>query len=296
LDDDGIPGKPMKEEKEDPLLEAGEKPTVEAVEEPEIEAIEEPTVEAVDDPGIEAIEEPTVEAVDDLGIEAIEEPKVEAVEEPEPEAIDPSKLEGDHKPESEGGEEEGGEDGLELDRMEVQPVSEAQEEDQAEPEEVEPQETEAEEPARSTVLALLSDHWILIVAFLVGLAVVSAAFVFIMTPREGPGEVKLGARMHVISASLGGEHYVRFNLWGPFRDPEGEAVLRRGLPKVKHDLILSGSNPEVGRSIQENDLYFLEKHILKIVSEATGIPLGELDLKGLFVTRYSDEAEVEGAR
>jgi hypothetical protein len=256
----------MKEEKEDPVLEEGEEPKLEAVEEPEVEAVEEPAVEAAS--------------------------------EPEPEAIDPSKLEGDVKSESEGGDEEEVAEGLELDRMEVQPASEAQEEEQerAEPEEVEPRESEAEEPARPGLLALLVDHWILIVAFLVGLSVVSAAFVFIMTPREGPGEVRSGARMHVISASLGGEHYVRFNLWGPFRDPEGEEVLRRGLPKVKHDLILSGSDIDVARSIQENDLYFLEKHILKIVSDATGIPLGELDLKGLFVTRYSDEAEVESAR
>ena len=182
--------------------------------------------------------------------------------------------------------------------MEVRPAREAQEEEpeRAEPEEVEPRATEAEQPARPSVLALLADHWVLIVAFLVGVSLVWAAFVFIMMPQEGPTEVKQGARVHVISASLGGEHYVRFNLWGPFRDPEGEAVLRRGLPKVKHDLIVSGNQPEVMRSIQENDLYFLEKHILKIVSDATGIPIGELDLKGLFVTRYSDETEVEGAR
>lgn len=288
----------MKEEKEDPVLEEGEEPKLEAVEEPEVEAIEEPKIEAVEGSEIETIEEPKVEAVEEPDSQAVEGPAVEAASEPEPEAIDPSKLEGDVKPESEGGEEEEVAEGLELDRMEVQPASEAQEEEpeRAEPEEVEPQESEAEKPARPNFLALLADHWILIVAFLVGLSVVSAAFVFIMTPREGPGKAKLGARMHVISASLGGEHYVRFNLWGPFRDPEGEEVLRRGLPKVKHDLILSGSDPDVARSIQENDLYFLEKHILKIVSDSTGIPLGELDLKGLFVTRYSDEAEVEGAR
>ena len=280
----------MKEEKEDPVLEEGEEPKIEAVEEPERQAVEEPTVEAASEPEPEAVEE--------TGSQGGGEPRAEGGDEPGIEAVDGAQFEGDEKPESEGGEEEEVGEGLELDRMEVQPASEMQEEEQerAEPEEVEPQETGAEAPARPAILSLLSDHWMLIVAFLFGLSVVSAAFVFIMTPQEGPGEVKLGARMHVISASLGGEHYVRFNLWGPFRDPEGEAILRRGLPKVKHDLILSGSQPEVKRSIQENDLYFLEKHILRIVSDATGVPLEELDLKGLFVTRYSDETEVESAR
>ena len=258
----------MKEEKEDPLLEEGEEPKLEAVEEPRAEGVEETEAEEIEEPGIEA--------------------------------VDTSRIEDDERPVNEGGEKEAVEveDGLELDRMVVQPASEAQEEEPegAKLEEVEPPVTEAEEPARPSVLALLADHWMLIVVFLVGVSLVWAAFVFIMMPQKGPTEVKRGAPMHVISASLGGEHYVRFNLWGPFRDPEGEAVLRRGLPKVKHDLIVSGSQPEVTRSIQENDLYFLEKHILQIVSDATGVPIGELDLKGLFVTRYSDEAEVEGAR
>ena len=304
----------MKEEKEAPLLEEGEEPKLEAVEEPRAEGVEETVPEEIEEPQVEDVEEPEIQPGDDPKREPVEvpeteevaesgsqggdEPRAEATDEPGIEAVDASQIEDDEKPVSEGGEEEEGEDGLELDRMEVQPASEAraEEPERAEPEAVEPPATEAEKPARPSVLALLADHWMLIVAFLVGVSLVWAAFVFIVMPQEGPTEVKQGAPVHVISASLGGEHYVRFNLWGPFRDPKREAALRRGLPKVKHDLIVSGSQPEVTRSIQENDLYFLEKHILQIVSDATGIPIGELDLKGLFVTRYSDEAEVESAR
>ena len=102
--------------------------------------------------------------------------------------------------------------------------------------------------------------------------------------------------MRVVSASLGGEYYVSFNLWGPFGDPKGEEALQSGMPKIKHDLILSGTHSEVARSIQERDLYFLEKHILKIVSNATGIPVEKLDLKGLSVTPYSDEEAIERVR
>jgi hypothetical protein len=118
---------------------------------------------------------------------------------------------------------------------------------------------------------------------------------FVLAPKgEQHEEVKLGRRVHVVNASLGGEHYVNFNLWGPFRDAKGQAALRRGMPKIKHDLILSGGRPEVARAILENDLYFLERHILEIVSNATGVPIDQLDLKGLSVTRYSDDAEVGG--
>ncbi len=138
----------------------------------------------------------------------------------------------------------------------------------------------------------MADYWIWVVALLLGLSVVSAALLFVSAPEEEREEVKLGRRVHVVTASLGGEHYVRFNLWGPFRDAKGQGALRRGMPKIKHDLIFSGGRPEVAQAILENDLYFLERHILEIVSDATGIRVDQLDLKGLSVTRYSDEAEV----
>ena len=180
--------------------------------------------------------------------------------------------------------------------MEVRPAEETPQEP-AEVEEaviIEPPVVPVQEEAqRPGVLALLADYWIWVVAFLLGLSVVSAALLFVLTPKvEQREEVKLGRRVHVVTASLGGDHYVDFNLWGPFRDAKGQEALRRGMPKIKHDLIFSGGRPEVARAIQEHDLYFLERHILEIVSNATGIPIDQLDLKGLSVTRYSDEAEV----
>ncbi len=254
----------MKEEKEEPIAEAKEE------EEPKIEAVEEPEAEAREAPKIEAVEEPAAEQE--------EVPKIEAVGEPQPDDID---------------------DRLELDRMEVKPEEEPKEESVepavAEPAVVEPEEPEEEQPARPGLLALLAGYWIWILAALVGLSVVSAVLLFLMAP-EGTvrKETKLGKRVHVITASLGGEHYVRFNLYGPFRHPKGQEALRRGMPKIKHDLIVSGADPRVVVSIEERDLYFLEGHILEIVGDATGIAVEELDLKGLSITRYSDETEVGG--
>ena len=209
--------------------------------------------------------------------------------------VEPPRQETEGEPDPELDLEDSIEDGLELDRMEVKPAEETPQEPAEEEEAViiEPPVPAQEEVARPGVLALLADYWIWVVALLLGMSVVSAALLFVSAPKEEQREeVKLGRRVHVVTASLGGEHYVRFNLWGPFRDPKGQAALRRGMPKIKHDLIFSGGRPEVATSIQENDLYFLEQHILEIVSNATGIPVDQLDLKGLSVTRYSDETEV----
>ena len=278
----------MKEEKEQDIPEPVEGARPEPAEGTQLEAVEEPRPEPVEGTQPEPVEEPLLESDEEPPLLAVEGPEAREPEATEAEAPKPEK-EGDP------GEESSIEDGLELDKMEVKPAEETPEEPAEEEEAIiiePPVPVQEEDARRPGILALLADYWIWVVALLLGLSVVSAALLFMSAPEEEREEVKLGRRVHVVTASLGGEHYVRFNLWGPFRDAKGEADLGRGMPKIKHDLIFSGGRPEVARSIQENDLYFLERHILEIVSNATGIPVDQLDLKGLSVTRYSDEAEV----
>ncbi len=275
----------MKEEEEGKL---------EAVEDPRPGPTEGTQLEAVEEPRLESDKEPPLQAVEEPRLDPAEGPPTDGDRDPESEEAEPPKPEKEGEPDPELDLEDSVEDGLELDRMEVKPAEEVPQEP-VEAEEaviIEPPEPEQEDAARPGILALLADYWIWVVALLLGMSVVSAALLFVSAPKEEREEVKLGRRVHVVTASLGGEHYVRFNLWGPFRDAKGQAALRRGMPKIKHDLIFSGGRPEVARSILENDLYFLERHILEIVSNATGIPVDQLDLKGLSVTRYSDEAEV----
>ena len=268
----------------------------------------EPGPEPVEGAQKEEVEVPSGEPAEGLQLEAVEEEQLEAVDGDLPEPVEGTRMdEGGQRAESEVEEppefEEGGEpeksveEALELDRMEVKPEEETPQEPAVKEEKeeeviIEPPVPAQQEAARPGILTLLARYWIWIVASLLGLSLVSAALLLVMSPEEEREEVKLGRRLHVVTASLGGEHYVHFNLWGPFRDAKGLQALRRGMPKIKHDLILSGGLPEVVRSIQENDLYYLEWYILGIVSRATGIPVEKLDLKGLSVTRYSDEAEV----
>lgn len=233
------------------------------------------------------------------------EPKVEPVDEPStgegrhPETLGTAEAEDRAGPAS--NPERGGArlsaDGLELDRMEVRLLAGIQDpEEPLDTQAVRSGVPEEEASVRANVLAILSRHWIWIAGFLLGLAAVSLTLLFALTPGDGPTDPEAGIRVRAVSASLGGEHYVRFNLWGPFDGPKGEEVLMRAMPKIRHDLILSGGRPEVARSIQENDLYFLKKHILEIVGLATGIEVGRIDLKGLSVVRYSDEEELKGER
>jgi len=233
---------------------------------------------------------PKIEAVDAPGAEAGQAFETEPADRPETETDEGSAPEGG-RPESVG-------DSLELDRMEVEPEVGMREEQQKEVGEVivEPAGSEPTESAHPNVLALLADYWIWMVALLLGLSVVSAVLWFVLVCKGGAEFGKWENREHVVTASLGGEHYAHFRLSGPFGDSKGQEVLRRALPKIKHDLILSGGQPEVARSIARKDTKFLKGHILGIVSDETGIPIGELDLKGLSVTRYSDAEEVERER
>lgn len=293
----------MKEDREDSEGDEGKEPGVEPVEEPEIEAVEEPRLGAGPEAEEQGDEEAGAAGVDETEPEGAGKSEAELYSESVPgrgdkgvvEEIDPSQFEGEPPPERRKGFLEDVEDSLELDRMEVRPTVGIPEE------EVRPDARTAESalreeapPAPSPFLAVLGRYWIWILGFLVLITASSMVLWMVSTPRIATVAPKAGMGVNVFSASLGGEHYVRFNLYGPFSSPEGKEVLARALPKIRHDLILSGGQPDVARSIQENDLTFLEKHILAIVSRATDIPVGRLDLKGLSVVRYSDEEEVGG--
>jgi hypothetical protein len=150
------------------------------------------------------------------------------------------------------------------------------------------------EPVLANLLLMLKAHWVRMAAFLLVLSLVLAALWVARNHGEWLGAGKSVTSLHAVTASLGGEHYVHFRLRGPFRDEAGKAVLKRAMPRIRDDLILSGGQPEIARSIADDDMNYLRRHILGIVSLATGIPVEELDVKGLSVTRYSDEAGVEG--
>jgi hypothetical protein len=226
-------------------------------------------------------------------IEAVDAPEIQAAQEHGSEAASSPKAGTDGKGVPASGQGQIG-DGLELDRMEVKPAVETGNEEEGEAGTFEPAVVEQKVSARPRFLVLLADHWIWLVAFLLGLLFVSALLWFALAYRGRPEAARSGRGVQVITASLGGEHYVRFKLLGPFRDSEGQEALRRWLPKIRDRLILSGGEPEVVSSIHNNDFKFLKKYILGIVSQVTGIPVEELDLEGLSVTRYSDEAEIGG--
>ena len=295
----------MKEDREAPEGDRGEEAGVEPVEEPEIEAVEEPRPHAGREPEERGGEETGAAGSDETESRGVGESERNVDGEPSPgardrgadEEIDLSRLEGGPGPEGGKGPTAGTEDGLELDRMEVRPtVGFMDEEVRSEAETAEPAAQEEEGPAHPSLLVILTRYWIWIVGFLAVIAASSLALWFVSTPRNVSVAPKVGMAVHVVSASLGGEHYVRFNLYGPFGSREGEKALERALPKIRHELILSGGRPDVMRSIQENDLYFLEKHILEIVSRATAVPVASMDLKGLSVVRYSDQEEVSGEK
>ncbi len=293
----------MKEDREGPEGDKGEEAGVEPLEEPEIEVVEEPRPLTGREPEGWGGGEPGVAGVEETESEGVGASERRVVSEPTPRArgkgadeeIDPSRLEGE--PFAERGKDWTAEveDSLELDRMEVRPtVGIMGEEVGSDGETGEPASQEEEGPDRAHFLVILSRYWVWVVGFLVVITASCLALWFVSTPRHVSVTPKAGVDVQLVSASLGGEHYVRFNLCGPFGGREGRKALERAMPKIRHDLILSGGRPDVIRSIQENDLYFLEKHILEIVSRATAVPVTRLDLKGLSVVRYSDEEEVGG--
>ena len=86
---------------------------------------------------------------------------------------------------------------------------------------------------------------------------------------------------YTVSSAIGDDHHVRFKLSIPFRDNEEKRDLMRKLPKIKDELPMCGTLPEVAEAIQNKDLDALKKEILRIVNDLIGVPIEALGLEGL---------------
>ncbi len=86
---------------------------------------------------------------------------------------------------------------------------------------------------------------------------------------------------YTVSSAIGDDHHVRFKLSVPFRDNEEKRDLMRKLPKIKDELPVCGTLPEVAEAIQKKDLDTLKKEILRMVNDLIGVPIEALGLEDL---------------
>jgi hypothetical protein len=103
----------------------------------------------------------------------------------------------------------------------------------------------------------------------------------LLSPGEGYDTDSALRITYTVSSAIGDDHHVRFKLSVPFRDNEEKRDLMRKLPKIKDELPMCGTLPEVAEAIQKKDLDALKKEILRIVNDIIGVPIEALGLEGL---------------
>ena len=120
-------------------------------------------------------------------------------------------------------------------------------------------------------------------SLLVGSGVVYLALKDASLDKRESGAYYTGRIVYKIATSIGGEHDVRFTLSVPFRSDAEKNDLMQKLPSIKHELSMSGSRPDVARSIEHKDLHTLRKHIVDMVHALTGVPTEALNVEALSV-------------
>ncbi len=118
---------------------------------------------------------------------------------------------------------------------------------------------------------------------LVGSGVVYLALKDASWNKRGSGAHYIGRIVYEIASSMGGEHDLRFTLSVPFRSDAEKNDLMQKLPSINHELSMSGNRPDVARSIEQQDLHTLRKHIINMVHVLTGVPKEALDVEALSV-------------
>jgi len=142
-------------------------------------------------------------------------------------------------------------------------------------------------PTFRILIALVSKNKVLVFASLGGLLVVAAVVLYyLLLPKVGShgvgsGTDGMGKIVYKVASSIGDHHDVSFTLSIPFKNDQEKAELMEKLPKIRYELITAGSRSDIAQSIMQKDFEALRKHILKIVHELTGVPMGKLDLEGL---------------
>jgi hypothetical protein len=116
---------------------------------------------------------------------------------------------------------------------------------------------------------------------LVGSGVVYLALKDASRDKRGSGAHYIGRIVYEIATSVGDKHDVRFTLSVPFRTYEEKDGLMQKLPSIRHELSMSGSHPDMVRTIEKKDLHTLRKYIVNMVHALTGVPLEALDVEAL---------------
>jgi flagellar basal body-associated protein FliL len=118
---------------------------------------------------------------------------------------------------------------------------------------------------------------------LVGSGVVYLALKDASRDKRGSEAQFIGRIVYEIATSMGGKHDVRFTLSIPFRSAAEKNDLMQKLPSINNELSMSGSRPDVARSIEQKDLHTLRKHIVNMVHALTSVPTEALDVEALSV-------------
>jgi len=137
------------------------------------------------------------------------------------------------------------------------------------------------------ILVLVSKNKLFVGAVLAGLVVASGVIYVslkhVSSDKVGAGAHYTGRIVYEITTTLGSRHDVSFRLSVPFRNDKEKTHLMQKLPGMKHELSISVSDPAVARSIEQNDLKTLGKHIVRKVHALTGVPTEDLAVEALSV-------------
>lgn len=176
--------------------------------------------------------------------------------------------------------------GIELDKIEVPSKSTpSPETPPAEKTESEPKVSPRKISTFRPILTLVSKKKVLVGAVLAGL-VVALGVIYLASEdtssdKSPSGAHYIGKIVYDMATSMGGQHDVRFTLSVPFTNFEEKKDLMQRLPSIKHELSISGSHPDMARSIEQEDLPALRHHIVQMVHALTGVPAEDLAVQAL---------------
>ena len=114
------------------------------------------------------------------------------------------------------------------------------------------------------------------------LIAVTAGIIIQNTLSSKKNKSNLAAKLvYPVSSAIGDRHHVNFKLIVPYNNQREKQALKLKLKNINHELIITGSHPQIEKILEEKDYNALETHILGIAHNIIMIPAEQLALEDL---------------
>ncbi len=140
---------------------------------------------------------------------------------------------------------------------------------------------ERERSTLKNILAYISKQKLYICLILAALLIILSAIIALTSYKHQAGHGPKARMAYKFDGALGDKYRIKFKLLIPFKDQKEKTNINQKLKRLKHELIITGSHPDIEKLVRQNEYEALKKEISEIIHILTAVPVQKISIKDL---------------